>query len=82
MHGENIMENPMNKWDDLGGKLTIFGNIYIASEPLRNFFLRGGREEGVGCWKRHIYLYINLTTIRTECQSHSIHVWYIYLHLV
>ena len=22
-----IMENPMNKWDDLGGKKTIFGNI-------------------------------------------------------
>ena len=24
-----IMENPMNKWDDLGGKPTIFGNIHI-----------------------------------------------------
>ena len=26
------MENPMAKWDDLGGKPTIFGNIQIEIE--------------------------------------------------
>ena len=25
-----IMENPINPWDDVGGKPTIFGNIHIV----------------------------------------------------
>ena len=31
MDGENFMENPMNKWDDLGVTTPIFGNTNMFS---------------------------------------------------
>ena len=34
MDGENFMENPMNKWDDLGGFLPLF----LEGHPYYRFF--------------------------------------------